>query len=130
MKDELLKRQSNSIERAISINLFEKWIEFLDVSPKTISTYKRSMRQFMRWIIENDISQPTRDDILNYKQSLQERLKPATAQAYLTSVKLFFKWTDQEGLYPNVADHVKGVKVSKGHKKDYLTSGQVKQILG
>ena len=44
-------------------------------------------------------------------------------------MRLFFQWTEQEGLYPNVAVHVKGAKLDKNHKKDYLTSRQVKKVL-
>ena len=43
---------------------------------------------------------------------------------------MFFAWTEQEGLYPNVAKHLKGAKVDREHKKDYLTSRQVREVLG
>ena len=43
---------------------------------------------------------------------------------------MFFQWTAQEGLYPDIAQHIKGAKLSKEHKKDYLTSKQVKAVLG
>ncbi|OLF49049.1 tyrosine-type recombinase/integrase, partial [Streptococcus acidominimus] len=43
--------------------------------------------------------------------------------------RIFFKWTAQEGLYPNIAEHVKGAKLDKNHKKDYLTSRQAKEVL-
>ena len=33
------------------------------------------------------------------------------------------------GLYPNIAEHVKGAKLDKNHKKDYLTSRQAKEVL-
>ena len=54
----------------------------------------------------------------------------STIQAYLAPVRLFFTWTATEGIYPNVAAHIKGAKIDKGHKKDYLTSRQSGNLLG
>ena len=78
---------------------------------------------------ENGLSQPTREDILAYREDLKEDHKPSTVQSYIVAVRLFFQWTEQEGLYPNIAQHIKGAKISKEHKKDYLTSSQVKAVL-
>ena len=55
--------------------------------------------------------------------------KPTTIQNYITTCKIFFKWTSQEGYYPNIAEHIKGAKLDREYKKDYLTSSQVKDIL-
>lgn len=45
------------------------------------------------------------------------------------AVKLFFQWTEQEGLYPDIAKHIKGAKLDREHKKDYLTPKQVSKLL-
>lgn len=45
------------------------------------------------------------------------------------AVKLFFQWTEQEGLYPDIAKHIKGAKLDRDHKKDYLTPKQVSKLL-
>lgn len=45
------------------------------------------------------------------------------------AVKLFFSWLEQEGIYPNVADRIKGAKLDTDHKKDYLTTKQVVKLL-
>ena len=109
--------------------LFNKFIAYLDASPKTIETYTRALKQFAKWTAENNITQPTREDIIAYREYLKEDHKPSTIQNYIIATRLFFKWTDQEGLYPNVAEHIKGAKLDREHKKDYLTPSQVKKIL-
>lgn len=43
--------------------------------------------------------------------------------------KTIRRWTEDAGLYPNVAAHVKGAKISRSFKKDYLTSQQVRHVL-
>jgi integrase/recombinase XerC len=48
----------------------------------------------------------------------------------MVAIRLFFRWTAQEGLYPDIADKIKGAKLnSKRHKRDALTAEQVRAIL-
>lgn len=121
-KAELARQQLNE-------NMFKRFIDYLDASQKTIETYTRAIRQFLKYTQDNEIVQPTRDTVIAYREWLKEDHKPTTVQNYIVAVRLFFQWTAQEGLYPNVADHVKGAKLDKSHKKDYLTSRQVKKVL-
>lgn len=109
--------------------LLARWESYIDVKPKSKDTYRKAIKQFIAYIHENGISQPTRETVIEWRESLRADHKPTTIQTYLTAVKLFFRWLEQEGIYKNVADHVKGVKVSTGHKKDYLTSKQSHKVL-
>ncbi len=126
--------------QTLTEDLYSRFIAYVDASPKTLETYTRAIRQFFKWIALEGISQPTREDVLAYREWLKTapieegshkgKLRtPATVQNYITALKLFFQWTEQERLYPNVAEHIKGAKIDKGHKKDYLTSRQVKKVL-
>lgn len=117
------------VAQGITPDLYQRFICYVDASEKTIATYTRAIRQFSKYMALHGISQPTREDILSYREWLKEEHKPTTVQNYITAVRLFFQWTEQEGLYPNVADHVKGAKLDRNHKKDYLTSRQVKRVL-
>ena len=115
---------------AFTADLCNKWIEYLDVKPKTLETYTRSIKQFMLFLQDNDITAPSRDDVITFRDRIKETHKPATVQLYITSVKLFFSWLEQEGIYSNVAQHVKGCKIDNTtHRKDYLTAGQAKTII-
>ena len=116
-------------QKTITEDLFTSFIEYLDASPKTVETYTRAVRQFFKYIYENGINQPTREDVIAYREYLKDTHKPTTVQNYIVAVRLFFQWTEQKGLYPNVAEHIKGAKLDKNHKKDYLTSRQVKKVL-
>lgn len=115
--------------QAITSDLYSRFIEYLDASPKTIETYTRAVRQFAKWMAENGITQPTREDVIAYREELKKDHKPSTVQNYIIATRLFFQWTEQAGLYPNVADHVKGAKLDREHKKDYMTPRQVKKTL-
>lgn len=114
----------------VSAVLFSRFLSYLDASPKTVATYSRALRRLFNYFAAKSITHPGREDIVAYREELKETgHKPTTVQLYMTATKLFFKWTAQEGLYENVAEHVKGAKISREHKKDYLTSAQVNNML-
>ena len=115
--------------QTITEDLYTRFIAYLDASPKTVATYTRALRQLFKWLYENGITQPQREDIVRYREELKADHKPSTVQNYIVATRLFFQWTEQEKLYPNVAQHVKGAKLDRSHKKDYLTSKQVKAVL-
>lgn len=114
----------------VTAELFSRWTSFIDASPKTVDTYSKNIKRFFVYLVENGITQPQREDIVAYRDYLKVDHKPTTVQGYLAAVKLFFQWTEQERLYPNVAQRVKGAKLDNEHKKDYLTTKQVNKLLG
>ena len=114
----------------VTVELFSRWTSFIDASPKTVDTYSKNIKRFFVYLMENGITQPQREDIVAYRDYLKVDHKPTTVQGYLAAVKLFFQWTEQERLYPNVAQRVKGAKLDTEHKKDYLTTKQVTKLLG
>lgn len=114
----------------INTEIYRRYIAYLDTTPKTVETYTKSLRQFFYYLADNHITQPGRSDVLAYKESLKNRgLKPSTIQNYITAVKIFFAWTAQENIYPNIADRIKGAKLDRNHKKDYLTTTQIKTVI-
>lgn len=130
--NELQVVQGNSIlaQNTVGAELFDRFINYLDASPKTIDTYTKALRQLFNYFSLNGIRQPQREDIIAFRDELKASgHKPTTIQNYITATKLFFSWTAQEGYYPNIADHLKGAKLNRDHKKDYLTSRQVKEVL-
>ena len=109
--------------------LFSRWVRFIEGSDKTVETYTRQVRQFLAYLQAHGITEPTKDDIRAYREELKISHKPATVQGYIMALKQFFKWTEEENLYPNIARNVKGAKLDTEHKKDPLTPRQVKSLL-
>lgn len=112
-----------------SETLYNDWLKYVDASEETNTTYSRALKQFALFLMANGITEPTREDIYTYKSKLLETRKPATVSLYLTVVKNFFSWLDQEGIYKDVAKHIKPVKVKRTYKKDPFTAGQIKVIV-
>ncbi len=113
----------------ITLNEYRAYIAQLDATSNTSKTYARNLRQFFVFIEKSKITAPERTDILDFKEFMLSKNKPSTAQNYLISVHLFFKWTEKEGIYPNIASDIKSVKLDDGHKKEYLTVSQIKNVI-
>lgn len=128
---QLAKIQNAEVIQSQEINgaLYRRFLAFLDASPETIRAYSGNLRQFMMWLFVHDIQKPTRETIITYRDELKTKYKATTVQNYIEAVKLFFSWTSQEGLYPNIADRIKGARITREHKKDYLTSTQANAVL-
>ena len=128
MKQELATVNALPVEKSLAA-AYEDYVDFLDAAPRTVQTYTGNIKQFIKWTQQNGITRPTRQDVIAYRDELRERCKPSTVQSYITALRLFFSWTAQAGLYPNIAEHIKGAKLDSSHKKDYLNAAQVKDVL-
>ena len=107
-----------------------RFLAYLDTTPKTIETYSRALKQLFSFFASKGIRSPQREDIIAFRDELKESgHKPTTIQNYITAAKIFFSWAAQEGIYTNIAEHLKGAKLDREHKKDPLTAYQVKEIL-
>lgn len=57
--------------RGFKTELFYNWLSYIkDSSPKTQETYTRNIRQFIYFLAANRITNPTRDNVIEYRDSL------------------------------------------------------------
>lgn len=126
-----VETQAIQSQNIMSAELVESFIKFAGVSEKSAATYKIALRQMFKYFSVNSIVKPVRSDLENWREELKAAKKSAsTIQLYLTACKIFFRWLNQENLYPNIADHLKsGVKNSHDHKKDALTNAQAGKLI-
>lgn len=112
-------------------NLLNRFFKFAAVSVNTQTTYRKALKQMFEYFIDNDIAAPAREDLQNWRDAMIDEGKSAsTIQLYLTAAKVLFRWLAQEGIFPNIADHLKsGVKISNTHKKDALSIKQANDLL-
>lgn len=116
--------------QGVTNELYQQFVAYLDAKPKTVETYTKALRQLDSYFVAHGIRQPKREDVIAFREDLKATgHKPTTIQNYITAARLFFSWLEQAGIYPNVAAHVKGAKLDREHKKNYLTSRQVKAVL-
>ena len=119
-----------SVDSVINETLATRWINFIDVHPKSRETYGKAIRQLIYYLQENSIAQPTRDDIIIWRDELLATRKPSTVALYLVAAKLFFRWLVQENICAiNPADHIKAPRIDHSHKKDALTKQDSRDVL-
>ena len=138
-----------------SSGLFTDFVSWTDRSEKTTRSYLTNLRQFAAWMQFKGITEPTRQDIILYRQFLLsehdaiqydpeagwryrtnnagEPVKvsctPNTAAQYLRSVSQFFRWTAAAGIYPDIAANIHAPKIRHNtHRKDALAPAEVLQI--
>lgn len=127
----LLSSQSISLPNP-SIDIIEEFLKSQDVKANSRDLYRRTLRQFTRWLEDNDLSvmQIKREEILQYKNwLLNSERSHLTVGSYLTSVRKFFEWMETKHYYPNIAKGIKTPRREKGFKKDVLTTDQIKELL-
>ena len=133
--NELIKvdQQEALAEQAvISVDIYEYFLTSLKgtAKPRTIDTYRKALKQMRAFLESRSIMQPVRGDMITFLEDLRATgHKPATVTAYLAAAKAFFKWAETERIYPNIANGIKGATLDRAHKKDYLTSRQIKTVL-
>lgn len=132
---QIITQQNTELQAAeLTEQNFKDWIQYLDTTERTAEAYTQNARKFMQYLSDNGITQPTRNDVISYREKLKaDGKKPATTQAYIIAVRQFFKWTAMQGLYPNIAKDVKArahkEKITKGFKRDYLTTEQARTVI-
>ena len=87
--------------------LVSRFYRFIDAKPQTAYAYKRAIKPFFIYLRERGISRPSREDVIEYKSILERKVKASTVQSYMASLRLFFRWLSQEGIYKDITDHVK-----------------------
>lgn len=110
-------------------SLVLQFVQYIDRGEKTTRTYINNLRQFFVFLQGAGITQPTRNEVILYRQYLLATYKANTAKQYLQSVRQFFNWTAAEGLYPNIAANIHAPKVKQDtHRKEALRPADVLRI--
>ena len=120
-----------SQNQLFSETLFDRFIAYTDVKELTLKGYSTGIRNFSEWMQKAEVKQPTREDLKQYKKYLETAgFKPSTQAAYFRTTKHFFRWLSCEGLYPNVAENLKGAKTSADNmKRDAFTREDFQAVL-
>jgi len=125
------KREDRPAARSLDLpSLIESFLDSQDIRAISKEVYRKGMERFLSWISSNDIRQPDRKAILQFKTFLLElKLSANTVNSYLVAVKRFFAYLEGSRLYPDIAKGIKGVRQGKTHLREALTLSQVKDLL-
>lgn len=102
-------------------------------SEDSVITYANEIGRFLGWLGGNPQA-ISRQTFVSYRDDLKARYSPSTANLALVGIRQYLNWLYDIGEIPNnPALGVKGVRQkgrSKAHKRDALTPGEVRRLLG
>lgn len=156
MTNALVKTETN-LPSAFAPEVFADFVAWIDRSAKTTKTYLANLKQFAAWMRYAKVANPTRSDILAYRdwllsehyaiafdssvpEGFRYRLdgngrrikiecKPTTVSSYIRSVVQFFRWGSSIGICPDITTNVHAPKIRQDfHRKDALTPSDVLSI--
>ena len=123
------KASSGSVA-LINADLVGRWIAFAQVTPSSEKSYRKGIKRLAEYCAKNQITEFSREMFINYREYLKAKYSGATTNLYLSAVKLFCAFLQVEGILANnPTAHLKGVKISSGHKRDALSAADSKNIL-
>ena len=123
---EIILKQKNELEVE---NYVDKFLNYIDVSNKTVETYKIALRQFCSYLHEKGIKNPTREEIIEYREYLKEHLKPTSVNAYLIAIRNLYNYLEYEGITKNITKNIKGIKLEQRHLKRGLSQEEIQKVL-
>lgn len=106
----------------------EDFINYIDVDNKTIHVYEEGIKNFLNYMEEHNIQNPTRDDVRNYRDEMITEKSINTINSYLSSLRVFFNYLEQRNMYDNITKDVKNLKTNKRPIKQVLSLDECKRI--
>ena len=108
----------------------KKYLEYVDIAERSVETYNTGIKQFALYLKENEITQPTRTDVLKFKNYLLEtNHSVSTVNSYLIALRNFFKFLEYNGIYKNITENVKSIRDTELHKREALSVSQFTNLL-
>ena len=106
----------------------ESFIDYLDVDDLTLKAYKVGINALMQYLRDNNVKQPTRNDIITFRDMLRENYSSNTVNTYMIAVRALFKYLEIHELYKNICVDIKGAKYDTTPKKEVLSIEQAQNI--
>lgn len=140
----------------ITDELLQRFLQYVDRPGATETTYRANLQHFRAWCLYEGIDKPEAPDLARYRAWLMQEhdslildpeapegwayrthrdgshytvtCKAATVRGYLQSIALYYKWTAESGIYPNIAAGLHMPRQTFLHKRDALEGAAVMEI--
>jgi len=122
MKNEI---QLNNIDFS---NATEDFITYLDVSGETLRCYKDGIKKFLEYLQDIGVRYPTREHIRQFREELAKEHSIYTVNSYLTSLRRFFDYLEDNNMYQNITRSVKSLKTSNVPVRQTLNEEECRKI--
>lgn len=106
----------------------EDFITYLDVNDETLRCYKEGIKKFFEYLKNIEVKYPTRNDIRNFREYLADEYSIYTANSYLTALRRFFGYLEDNNLYENITKSIKSLKTANVPIKQTLSVEECRKI--
>lgn len=106
----------------------EDFITYLDVNNETLRCYKEGIKKFLEYLKNIEVKYPTRNDVRNFREYLAKENSIYTVNSYLTALRRFFDYLEDNNLYENITKSVKSLKTSNIPVRQTLSEEECKKI--
>ncbi len=104
--------------------LVEEYIDSLDKSENTVISYGGILRRYCDYLRANHIDKPIEKNLKKYKDFLMNDKEvirhSATIQKTVVCLRMFYRWCERRGYYPNISTELEGVKITPTFKRSAL----------
>lgn len=125
--EEIMLNEEN--KKIIVKNYIKRYLDYIDVSENTIKTYNVGLLQFIEYLKLNNIQEPTREDIIAFREYLKQDHQPNTINAYLIAIRNFYSWLEYEKITKDITKKIKGIKLERKHLKRGLSLEEIRKVL-
>ena len=121
------------MKTTMSINqIIDQWLENTDIVEISRYYYKQKILQWFHFLSarKKDPRSPSRKDVIEYKQYLETSgYSELTVGSYITVVKLFYRYLEENKYYENIAAGIRSLGRYKGHRKRALDENTAHKLL-
>ena len=96
----------NTDQLELNKDIVNDYLNYIDVKTNSVKVYGYRLSKFIKFLENRKIKSPNRATVLNYKDWLfKQNLSAYTRHGLINTLRKFFSWTEEMGLYPNIAEN-------------------------
>lgn len=107
----------------------ENYISYIDLKKISKDSYRNILGLWANYLEEKDILEPTRNDLLSFKEEMLNSSESATVQKYIVVIRGFFRYLKFMGLYDDISYQVRGCKVETTFKRMPLSIKDSRKLI-
>ena len=117
-------------DKELDRELIGDFIASLTLRPNSVAVYRKSLAYFFDYLAQKEIVRPESGDIAAYQEALSSSgRKERTVALYLAAIRTFFRWTESEGLYPNIMEGLQRPEFDRSVTRKTLTAAQLRSVM-
>ena len=118
------------VELCFDAQTIEDFAASLELSPYSVTSYKKCLSYFFKYLADMRIVKPDSGDIAAYVAKLSTSGRSnRTIYGYVASIRAFFRWTQSQGLYRDIASEIPLPEMERMPNRKTLTAAQLKSVL-